>query len=123
TDLAKLVPGIYSRPTEDDQGQGLASAGTRTDSTNFILDGVSNRDDRNGAVGVNTSVDAIQEFKVSTSTYSAEFGRMAGAQISVVSKSGTNRFSGSAFEFVRNNFFDANNYFTPAGEEKTLKRH
>jgi outer membrane receptor protein involved in Fe transport len=123
TDLAKLVPGIYARPTEDDQGQGLASAGTRTDSTNFILDGVSNRDDRNGAVGVNTSVDSIQEFKVSTSTYSAEYGRMAGAQISVVSKSGTNRYSGSAFEFVRNNFFDANNYFTPVGEQKTLKRH
>lgn len=123
TDLAKLVPGIYARPTEDDQGQGLASAGTRTDSTNFILDGVSNRDDRNGAVGVNTSVDSIQEFKVSTSTYSAEYGRMAGAQISVVSKSGTNRYSGSAFEFVRNDFFDANNYFTPVGEEKTLKRH
>lgn len=123
TELAKLVPGIYQRPTEDDQGQGLASAGTRTDSTNFILDGVSNRDDRQGAVGVNTSVDSIQEFKVSTSTYSAEYGRMAGAQISVVSKSGTNRFSGSIFEFVRNDVFDANNYFTPVGEEKTLKRH
>lgn len=123
TNLAQLVPGIYQRPTEDDQGQGLASAGTRTDSTNFILDGVSNRDDRNGAVGVNTSVDSIQEFKVSTSTYSAEYGRLAGAQISVVSKGGTNRYSGSVFEFVRNDFFDANNFFTAAGEEKVLKRH
>lgn len=122
-DLAKLVPGIYQRPTDDDQGQGLGSAGTRTDSTNFILDGVGNRDDRNGGVGVNTSVDSIQEFKVSTSTYGAEYGRLAGAQISVVSKSGTNRFSGSLFEFVRNDFFDANNYFTPVGEEKTLRRH
>ena len=122
-DLAKLVPGIYQRPSDDDQGQGLASAGTRTDSTNFILDGVGNRDDRNGGVGVNTSVDSIQEFKVSTSTYGAEYGRLAGAQISVVSKSGTNRFSGSLFEFVRNDFFDANNAFTPAGQEKTLRRH
>lgn len=122
-DLAKLVPGIYQRPTEDDQGQGVGSAGTRTDSTNFILDGVGNRDDRNGGVGVNTSVDSIQEFKVSTSTYGAEFGRLAGAQISVVSKSGTNRFSGSLFEFIRNDFFDANNVFTPVGQEKTLRRH
>lgn len=122
-DLAKLVPGIYQRPSEDDQGQGLASAGTRTDSTNFILDGVGNRDDRNGGVGVNTSVDSIQEFKVSTSTYGAEYGRLAGAQISVVSKSGTNRFSGSLFEFIRNDFFDANNVFTPAGDGKTLRRH
>lgn len=105
TDLAKLVPGIYQRPTDDDQGQGLGSAGTRTDSTNFILDGVANRDDRNGGVGVNTSVDSIQEFKVSTSTYGPEYGRLAGAQISVVSKSGTNRYSGTLFEFVRNDFF------------------
>lgn len=120
TDLAKLVPGIYQRPTDDDQGQGVGSAGTRTDSTNFILDGVANRNDRNGGVGVNTSVDSIQEFKVSTSTYSAEYGRLAGAQISVVSKSGTNRFSGSLFEFIRNDFFDAGNALTG---EKTLKRH
>lgn len=111
TDLAKLVPGIYQRPTEDDQGQGVSAAGTRTDSTNFILDGQSNRSDRQGAVGVNTSVDSIQEFKVSTSTYSAEFGRLAGAQINVVSKSGTNRYSGTVFEFLRNDAFDARNAF------------
>ena len=123
TDLAKLVPGIYQRPTDDDQGQGLAAAGTRTDSTNFILDGVSNRSDRNGSVGVNTSVDSIQEFKVSTSTYSAEFGRLAGAQISVVSKSGSNRYSGTAFEFLRNDYFDAKNTFAAPDDDKTLRRH
>jgi hypothetical protein len=123
TDLAKLVPGIYQRPTEDDQGQGVGSAGTRTDSTNFILDGVANRNDRNGGVGVNTSVDSIQEFKVSTSTYSAEYGRLAGAQISVVSKSGTNRYSGSAFEFIRNDFFDATNALSAPEDNKVLRRH
>ncbi|MEK7723717.1 MAG: carboxypeptidase-like regulatory domain-containing protein, partial [Acidobacteriota bacterium] len=63
-DLALLVPGVYPRPAEDDQGQGVAAAGSRTDATNFILDGTTNRSDRNGGVGVNTSVDAIQEFKV-----------------------------------------------------------
>ncbi len=123
TDLAKLVPGIYQRPTDDDQGQGLGSAGTRTDSTNFILDGVANRNDRNGGVGVNTSVDSIQEFKVSTSTYSAEYGRLAGAQISVVSKSGTNRFSGSLFEFIRNDVFDAKNVLSLPEDDKVLRRH
>lgn len=122
TDLAQLVPGIYQRPSDDDQGQGLASAGTRTDSTNFTLDGVANRSDRQGAVGVNTSVDSIQEFKVSTSSYAAELGRVAGAQISVVSKSGSNRFSGSLFEYVRNDMFDATNALTP-GQPKTLKRN
>src|SRR4051812_30686720 len=99
TDLALLTPGVYRRPADDDQGQGLAVAGTRTDSTNFILDGVGNRSDRGGSVGVNTSVDSIREFKVATSTYTAEFGRTAGAQINVVSKSGTNDFHGSAFDF------------------------
>jgi Carboxypeptidase regulatory-like domain len=120
TDLALLVPGVYQRPAEDDQGQGLAVAGTRTDSTNFILDGVNNRSDRNGGIGVNTSVDSIREFKVSTSSYSAEFGRTAGGQINVVSKSGTNNFHGSVFEFLRNDRFDAANFFSG---KKDLKRN
>src|SRR5688572_3722894 len=120
TDLAQLVPGVYQRPAEDDQGQGLAVAGTRTDSTNFILDGVNNRSDRNGGIGVNTSVDSIREFKVSTSSYSAEFGRTAGGQINVVSKSGTNDIHGSLFEFVRDDRFDAANFFSG---EKDLRRN
>ena len=107
TDLALLTPGVYRRPADDDQGEGLATSGTRTDASNFILDGINNRSDRNANIGVNTSVDSIQEFRVETSTYSAEFGRTAGAQVNVVSKSGTNRFSGSLFEYVRNNIFDA----------------
>ena len=109
TDLALLTPGVYRRPADDDQGEGLATSGTRTDASNFILDGINNRSDRNANVGVTTSVDSIREFKVETSTYSAEFGRTAGAQVNVVSKSGTNRYSGTLFEYVRNNFFDAKN--------------
>lgn len=123
TDLALLVPGVYRRPADDDQGEGLATAGTRTDSSNFILDGVVNRSDRNASVGVNTSIDSIREFKVETSTYSAEYGRTAGAQVNVVSKSGTNKFSGSAFNYLRNDVFDADNFFTAPGEEKKLRRN
>jgi outer membrane receptor protein involved in Fe transport len=122
-DLALLVPGVYPRPAEDDQGQGVAAAGSRTDATNFILDGVTNRSDRNGSVGVNTSVDSIQEFKVSTSNYSAEFGRVGGAQINVVSKSGTNRYSGTLFEYVRNDFFDAIDVFADPEDGKALRRN
>lgn len=123
TDLALLTPGVYPRPADDDQGEGLATAGTRTDATNFILDGVVNKSDRNGSVGVNTSIESIQEFKVETSTYSAEYGRSAGAQINVVSKSGSNKFHGSLFDYVRNDVFDARNFFTAPGEDKTLKRN
>ncbi len=123
TDLALLVPGVYPRPNEDDQGQGVAASGSRTDSTNFILDGTTNRSDRNGAVGVNTGLDSIREFKVSTSNYAAEYGKVGGAQINVVSKSGTNRFSGTLFEYVRNDAFDAIDVFSSPEEGKTLRRH
>jgi len=128
TDLALLTPGVYRRPADDDQGEGLATSGTRTDASNFILDGITNRSDRNANIGVNTSVDSIQEFRVETSTYSAEFGRTAGAQINVVSKSGTNRYSGTLFEYVRNNVFDAKNALgfdvpgTPDDESKKVLR-
>ncbi len=123
TDLALLTPGVYPRPADDDQGEGLATAGTRTDATNFILDGVVNKSDRNGSVGVNTSIESIQEFKVETSSYSAEYGRSAGAQINVVSKGGGNKFHGSAFDYLRNDIFDARNFFTAPGEDKTLLRN
>lgn len=123
TSLALLAPGVYPRPADDDQGEGLAAAGTRTDASNYILDGVVNKSDRNGSVGVNTSVDSIREFKVETSTYTAEFGRSAGAQVNVVSKSGTNNFRGSLFNYLRNDAFDARNFFTAADEDKTLRRN
>ncbi|CAN5127305.1 hypothetical protein BH20ACI1_BH20ACI1_11900 [soil metagenome] len=123
TDLALLTPGVYPRPADDDQGEGLATAGTRTDATNFILDGVVNKSDRNGSVGVNTSIESIQEFKVETSSYSAEYGRSAGAQINVVSKGGGNKFHGSVFDYHRNDIFDAKNFFTAEGEDKTLLRN
>ncbi len=110
TDLASLVAGVYPRPADDDQGQGLSSSGTRTDATNFTLDGVANRSDRNGAVGVNTSLDSIQEFNVSTSSFPAEYGKVAGAQITVVSKSGTNKLHGSLFDYLRSDIIDAQNF-------------
>lgn len=123
TDLALLVPGVYPRPNEDDQGQGVAASGSRTDATNFILDGTTNRSDRNGSVGVTTGLDSIQEFKVSTSNYSAEYGKVGGAQINVVSKSGTNRFSGTLFEYIRNDAFDANDVFSAPDQGKKLIRN
>jgi Carboxypeptidase regulatory-like domain len=90
--------------------------GTREDSNNYLLDGVYNVDPKLNTFGVKPPVDAIREFEVLASVYDASFGRSAGAQVNIVLKSGTNRFHGSVYEFLRNQVFDARNFFAPAGE-------
>ena len=72
-----------------------------------------------GVSGINyiPSVDAVAEFKVKTNNYSAEFGRSAGTIVSATTRSGTNKFHGSAWEFVRNEKFDANNFFSNAAAD------
>src|ERR1700678_3466905 len=67
--------------------------------------------------------DTVQEFSVQTSNYNAEFGQSAGAMVNIVTKSGTVHFHGTAFEYLRNGFFNAESHFTPAGSQDTLHRH
>ena len=81
--------------------------GTRGLLNNFILDGIDNNSNDNGGNVLKTNVDAIAEFKVQTSNYSAEFGRSGGAVINATIKSGTNQFHGTVFEFLRNDVLDA----------------
>jgi hypothetical protein len=90
--------------------------GAREDSNNFLLDGVYNVDPKLNTFGVKPPVDAIHEFEVLSSAYDASFGRSAGAQINIVLKSGTNRLHGTVYEFLRNQVFDARNFFAPSGE-------
>jgi len=119
-DLAKLLPGVVESA---ESAGNLNTNGTRSDATGFIVDGISNRIDRGAGQAVVTSPDTIQEFRVETSTYSAQYGRTAGAQIQVISKTGTNRFSGSLFEFTRNDAFDAKDPFLLPTDDKKLNRH
>lgn len=109
-DLLTLVPGVFTRPSSTDQGQGVSSNGTRTDSSQVNLDGSSIRTERQGGTGFTSSLDSIKEFKVVTSMYSAEYGRVAGAQVNIVTKSGTNKITGTLFEYLRNNVLDAKNF-------------
>ena len=95
---------------------GFSSNGARSLQNNFLLDGIDNNANlgdvlSGSAYVVQPSVDAIAEFKVETNSYSAEFGRGNGAIMNAVIKSGTNKFHGDVFEFVRNEKFDAINYF------------
>ncbi len=128
--LIQLTPGVVVTPAyEGAEGQ-FSVNGQRTASNNWMVDGVSanigmgaNFNGGNGVAGTVgsfsvlggtnslVSVDAMQEFRVQTSTYAPEFGRTPGAQISIVTRSGTNRFHGTLFDYLRNSALDANNWF------------
>lgn len=91
-------------------GNAISINGARPTSNNYLIDGTSNTDTALGTPAAILSVDAIQEFKVQTGTYSAEYGFSAN-QVNIVSKTGTNDLHGTAFWFGRNDAFDANTYF------------
>jgi hypothetical protein len=97
--------------------------GVREIQNSYLLDGLDNKNkivgfDSSAAQSIEPVIDSVEEFKVQTSTFSAEFGQAAGAVVNVTTKSGTNQFHGSAFEYLRNSFFDADPYFQPAGTAK-----
>ena len=116
--LANLVPGVrglgnVAGPITGSFGQNIDIGGAPTVTNGFLLDGVPNDSigDRPGAVTFLT-LDATQEFKILTSSMPAEFGRSGGGVVSVISKSGTNEFHGSVFEYIRNTVFKANDFFS-----------
>src|SRR5580692_1874619 len=111
-DLALLQPGV-TESNDDNTGAGNYSiAGGRTDSVTFLLDGGNNNDLLDNSNVLDPNPDAIAEFRILTSDYTAEYGRNGGGVISIVTKSGTNHIHGSGFEFIRNRVFDANDYFS-----------
>jgi hypothetical protein len=112
--FAYLAPGVQidaENTLVSAQGLALSANGARQISNNFLLNGIDNNDLVINQYSAVPPVEAIQEFKVQTGTYSAEFGRSAGAQINVVLKSGTNVFHGTAYEYLRNRRLDAKNAF------------
>lgn len=113
--FALLVPGaqipVAGSVASTIGGGSVSVNGAREQSNTFLLDGVDNNNLLINRTTVLPSVDAIEEFKVQSSTYSAEYGRSGGAQINLVLKSGTNQLHGGAFEFFRNRLMDAKNYF------------
>ena len=109
TNLAFLVPGVMPRGPA--RGSFATINGARGDQTNFYVDGVSNRDPVNGGPQVRPPLDAVEEFRVETSGFSAEYGGFSGGIIGLTMRSGTNEIHGSAFEYLRNEILDARGFF------------
>ncbi|HKH99548.1 MAG TPA: TonB-dependent receptor [Candidatus Sulfotelmatobacter sp.] len=101
--------------------RGGAVNGAHSDQSNITLDGVDVNDQVNGyafTAVLPVTLDSMQEFRVTTTNYGADAGRSSGAQVSLVTKSGTNKFHGSLYEYLRNTYTSANDYFVKASEVK-----
>ncbi len=113
--LQLLVPGaVPGNASASDLGQTAAYSinGARGISNNYLLDGGDNNDPQLNTAALTPNPDSLEEFSILTNNYSAEYGHGAGAVINAITKSGTNQFHGSLYEFVRNDRFDARNFFS-----------
>src|ERR1043165_9800835 len=125
-DLGLLIPGSVTPPqngclTAPLRGQGsfaINTAGNREDTVNFMINGVNLNDMVQNQITFQPSINTVQEFKADNSTFSAEYGRNSGAIVNIATRSGTNDFHGELFEFLRNDVFDARNFFNfcPPGQ-------
>jgi len=116
-DFAVTVPGVTGTQNTG-QGSGISVNGQRQRSNNISVDGADSNGQLNGNARLTVSQEAVQEFQVVTNQFAPEFGRAGGGLVNVVSKSGTNTFSGSAFLYVRDESLDGRNAFVPADEPK-----
>lgn len=108
--LTLLAPGSVVPPGGDVTFT-INVAGQRTDANDFLIDGATNNDLRNNQIVMPPNVETVQEFKIQENSFNAEYGRASGAVVNIVTRSGSNDFEGSVFEFLRNDMFDSRNYF------------
>lgn len=137
TQLGTLIPGVVAPPaglggqTGDATPGGFGNAtggfnvnGMRNQSNSFLMDGASNNDTFNTGFVLRPPPDAIQEFKILTHSFGAEYGRNAGSVVNVVTRSGTNQVKGGLWEFNRDDSLQARNFFAPANQPKpVLQQH
>jgi hypothetical protein len=134
--LANLTPGttvettggsfFTSSPTSEVAARGpfsLSVGGSRPNATDWLIDGTDNNELTAGGIGTLSSIDDVQEFKVLTYTYSAEYGTRAGPTVLLTTKSGSNDFHGSLFEFLRNTSLDAKSFFAKKPEKFNLNQY
>ena len=119
--LAQLVPGAFepasfnNTPIDIISQTYISINGARENQNSFLLDGIANTSLSNGGPAVFPDVDAVEEYRVTTNNYSAEYGQAAGGVFNVATKSGSNAFHGDAYDYLRNDLLDANDYFSNRG--------
>jgi hypothetical protein len=122
--LGLLQAGVFAPDPDDGSGNPFSVSGQRSESLTFLLDGGNNTDFLGNNIVVSPNPDAVEEFKILTNNYDAQYGRTSGGIVNQITKSGTNAFHGDLFEFNRNNFFNARDYFLPDSQDKqTFKRN
>ena len=109
--LGLLQAGVFAPDPDDGSGNPFSVSGQRSESLTFLIDGVDNNDFLGNNAVVDPNPDAVEEFKILTNNYGAEYGRTSGGIVNQVIKSGTNAFHGGVFEFFRNDDLNARNYF------------
>jgi outer membrane receptor protein involved in Fe transport len=122
-DLSLLTPGTVTPPvngflTAPLRGQGsfaFNSAGGREDSVNYMINGINLSDPNQNQITFQPTINTVDEFKIDNSTFSAEYGRNSGSVVNIATRSGENVWHGEAYEYVRNDFFDARNFSNPVG--------
>jgi hypothetical protein len=130
-DLGLLIPGSVTPPqngflTAPLRGQGsfgLNTAGGREDTVNFMINGINLNDMVQNQITFQPSINTVQEFKADNSTFSAEYGRNSGAIVNIATRSGANDYHGELFEFLRNDAFDARNFFERTPQPAPFKRN
>lgn len=130
-DLGLLIPGSVTPPqngflTAPLRGQGsfaINTAGNREDTVNFMINGINLNDMVQNQITFQPSINTVQEFKADNSTFSAEYGRNSGAIVNIATRSGSNEYHGELFEFLRNDFFDARNFFERTTQPAPFKRN
>src|SRR5712664_582133 len=109
--LGLLQAGVFAPAPDDGSRNPFSVSGQRSESLTFLLDGADNTNFLSNRIVVSPNPDAVQEFKILTNNYDAEFGRSSGGIVNQVIKSGSNRLHGSAFEFLRNDVLNARDFF------------
>ena len=130
-DLGLLIPGTVTPPqngflTAPLRGQGsfaINTAGNREDTVNFMINGINLNDMVQNQITFQPSINTVQEFKADNSTFSAEYGRNSGAIVNIATRSGANDYHGEFFEFLRNDYFDARNFFERTTDPAPFKRN